>query len=110
MLIYTTLYDTSMKSTFERGYIDTPDPELKLSFCIYCVYLFKEHTHYIILHYTHSCYMNAFGHGSLGSGFESLISADNFLIFDITIKWPKTTQIAAILSSDRTYVNMHLRL
>ena len=54
---------------------------------------------------------SAFGHGSLGSWFKSPISADHFLFFDITAKWPKTTQIAAILCSDGTYnVNMHLRL
>ena len=49
------------------------------------------------------------GMGTEDPGFESLISADHFPIFDITAE--KTTQFAAILSSDGTYnVNMHLRL
>ena len=49
--------------------------------------------------------------GAEGPGFKSPISVDHFSIFDITAKWPKTTQIVAILSSDRTYsVKVHLRL
>ena len=33
-------------------------------------------------------------------GYESLLFADQFSFFDITSKWPKTTQIVAILSSE----------
>ena len=39
------------------------------------------------------------------------IFAGHFSLFSITAEGPKTTQIAAILSSDGTYnVYMHLRL
>ena len=39
------------------------------------------------------------------------IFAGHFSLFGITAEWPKTTQIAVILSSDGTYnVYKHLRL
>ena len=40
---------------------------------------------------------------NLGSRVRAPISAGHFSFFGINVKWPKTAQIAAILSSNRTY-------
>ena len=46
---------------------------------------------------------------SLGPEFESPLYADHFSFFDIIAEWPKTIQIAAILSSDGSN-NVYMRL
>ena len=43
------------------------------------------------------------GMQTFGPGFDSPISAGHLSLFGITAEWPKTTQIAVILSSDGTY-------
>ena len=74
--------------------------------CIRCC--FRNHLEEVIkVHVTRSgrwWYSGlALGYASPGPGFEFPLFADHFSFFGITAEWPKTTQIATILSSDGTY-------